>query len=108
MDAREIFIERRGSLGRVETANPEQLRRPIVEKTGEVERPASHVRQPLPFGEIELASLFGALAREADAGRILQGDPAQPFVFVVVRRHYRPPMSVAASRVPSTRARILA
>src|SRR5438477_8925426 len=37
VDARKIFVDCRGSLGRIETMNPEQLRRPIVEETGRVE-----------------------------------------------------------------------
>src|SRR3977135_1328317 len=67
VDARQIFVKCRGSLDRIETANPEQFRRPIVEETGRVERPASYVSKSLPFGEIELASLLGTLTREANA-----------------------------------------
>ena len=87
VDAREILVERRGSLGRIEAVNLEQLGRPIVEATGQVEGPASHVSKPLPFREIELASLLGTPTRDENAVCSLQGGRAQQLVLVILRRH---------------------
>ena len=53
--------------------------------------------------------LLGALAREEDALRVLQRDGAEQLLFVVSSLAIdSPPISSAASAVPSTRARIFA
>ena len=87
VDTRQIFVKGWGSVRRIETANPEQLRRPIVKETGGVERPASDASKSLPFGEIKLASLLGTLTREENAVCILQGNRPQLPVLVVLPRH---------------------
>ena len=51
-------------------------------------------------------SASSALARDEDALGVLQGDRAEPLLLVVLLRHHSPPSLSAASRVPSTRARI--
>jgi hypothetical protein len=87
VDACQIFVTGWGSVRRIETANPEQLRRPIVKETGGVEGPASDASKSLPFGEIKLASLLGTLTREENAVCILQGNRPQLPVLVVIPRH---------------------
>src|SRR3989442_384715 len=87
VDAREILVKCRDSLGRIETANPEQLGRPIVEEAGRGERPASHASKSLPLVEIELASLLGTLTREENDVCILQGNRPQLAVLVLLARH---------------------
>jgi hypothetical protein len=43
--------------------------------------------EPLPFGEVELASPLGTVAGGEDAGGILQGRRSQARVPVVLRGH---------------------
>jgi hypothetical protein len=108
VDAGEIFVERRGSLGRIEAVNLEELGRPIVEAAGGAQRPASHMSKPLPFREIELAALLGRPTRDENAVRRLRSGGTQQLILFALRRHGRAPITFSASPVPSTRARILA
>src|SRR5688500_238166 len=52
--------------------------------------------------------LLGTLAGEQNTVRVLHRDREQQFFLIVVGLHYRPPISWAASAVPSTRDRIFA
>jgi hypothetical protein len=52
----QIFFDSWWFAIRVETVNPEQLRRPVTE-SGSVECPVAHMGKALPLNEIKLASL---------------------------------------------------
>src|SRR5438067_12316886 len=51
------FGECRNAFRRIETEENERLRRPIIECSIRLQRPASHMRQPFSFAQVKFAPL---------------------------------------------------
>src|SRR5947208_5514431 len=51
------FRKCRNAFRRIETEENERLRRPIIERSIRLHRPAPHISQPFPFTQIKFASL---------------------------------------------------
>src|SRR6185503_5791953 len=64
MHERHVFLDGRCFLRRIEAVDREQLRRPVLKARGG-ERPASYVREPLSFCQVELG-LFAFVDVEID------------------------------------------
>src|SRR5258708_7884575 len=94
--------------GSVVLEDPEGLLRPDDLASGNLPAEAARTTQLLRFRQVRLLALLGALARDANAGGVLQDGRAHERVLVILRSHWRAPISSAAIAVPRTRAWILA